>query len=93
MSRRSRLARTAKRTVLPPRQQLRAEAEIIRENSNPKAVAVANAYLALDAEMLTAGYVLREGGGEATKPLPLPKELQPYERQWRKPPPEYGETS
>ena len=64
MRRRSRLARTAKRAVLPPAEQLRAEAKkILSEGGDPKAIAVANAFLAVD-EMLADGYTVREGGPE-----------------------------
>jgi hypothetical protein len=38
--------------------------------------------------LIDAGWVERRGGGERTKPVPLPKELRPYEAQWKKPPPE-----
>ena len=69
--------------------QLKAKAAKLREvaGDDPQAVAVADAFLAVD-EMIAAGYTLREGGGERTKPVPLPKELQPYAAQWAKPPPE-----
>jgi hypothetical protein len=62
------------RSALPPRDQLRAEAKILRESGDPKAVAVANAFLAVD-EMLAADYAdhtVRSGGGEATESLRWP---------------------
>jgi hypothetical protein len=79
-----------RRSALPPRDQLRAEAKILRESGDPKAVAVANAFLAVD-EIIPDGWIVREGGGAATKPVPLPKELRPYAAQWEKTPPEWGE--
>jgi hypothetical protein len=78
-----RLSRTGKRrTALPPREQLRAEAKILREIApdDPKAVAVANAFLAVD-EMIADGFTVRKGGPEEPKrATPLP--------EWKKPPPE-----
>ena len=52
-----------RRARLPPREQLRAEAKILRESGDPKAIAVADAFLAVD-EMLADGYTVREGGPE-----------------------------
>jgi hypothetical protein len=73
MRRSQRLSRTGKRrTALPPREQLRAEAKILLEIApdDPKTVHLANAFLAVD-EMIAGGYTVREGGGEATKQRPL----------------------
>jgi hypothetical protein len=42
-------------------------------------------------KLIDSGWVERKGGGERTRPLPLPKELRPYAAQWKKPPPEWGE--
>jgi len=81
--RRSRLSRTGNRRVaLPPREQLRAEAKILRQIApdDPKVIAVANAYLATD-EMLAAGYTVRRGGPDE------PKRAEPLP-EWKKPPPE-----
>jgi hypothetical protein len=39
-------------------------------------------------KLIKSGWVERKGGGEQIKPLPLPKELRPYQAQWKKPPPE-----
>ena len=81
--RRSRLSRTGNRRVaLPPREQLRAEARILRQIApdDPKVIAVANAYLATD-EMLAAGYTVRRGGPDE------PKRAEPLP-EWKKPPPE-----
>ena len=68
-----RLSRTSKRrTALPSREQLRAEAKILREIApdDPKAVAVANAFLAVD-EMVADGYTVRRGGPDEPKRWPL----------------------
>jgi hypothetical protein len=78
-----RLSRTGKRrTALPSREQLRAEAKILREIApdDPKAVAVANAFLAVD-EMVADGYTVRRGGPDE------PERAKPL-AEWRKPPPE-----
>ena len=53
-----------RRVALPPREQLRTEARILRESGDPKAVAVANAFLAVDEMMFTDGWIERRGGGE-----------------------------
>jgi hypothetical protein len=53
-------------TALPPPERLRAEAKILRETGDPKAVVVANAFLAVD-QMLADGWIERRGGGEATE--------------------------
>ena len=66
-----RLSRTGKRhTVLPPAKQLRAEAKILRESGDPKAVAVAEAFLAVD-EMIADGYTVRRGGPDEPRRWPL----------------------
>jgi hypothetical protein len=42
--------------------------------------------------LLDAGWTVRRGpDSAASKPRPLPKELEPYAAQWKKPPPEWGE--
>jgi hypothetical protein len=41
------------------------------------------------AELIADGWIERRGGGERTKPVPLPEELQPYRDWWAKPPPEH----
>jgi len=77
MRRSQRLSRTGRRVS----QQL-AEAKILREIAldDPKAVAVANAFLAFD-EMIADGFTVRKGGPEEPKrATPLP--------EWKKPPPE-----
>ena len=56
-----------RRSALPPRDQLRAEAKILRESGDPKAVGVANAFLAVDDMIFADGYTVREGGGAATE--------------------------
>jgi hypothetical protein len=76
------------REALPPRNQLIKEACILRESGNPKAVAVANAFLSVDEMIFGGSGTVRHGGGEKIRPLPLPKELEPYREQWKRPPPE-----
>jgi len=76
-----------RRAALPLEQWRRQANKILRESDDPKAVAAASAFLAVD-EILAGDYTVREGGGAATKPMPLPKELQPYAAQWKRPPPE-----
>jgi hypothetical protein len=39
--------------------------------------------------LIDAGWTERRGGGERTRAVPLPKELRPYQDQWKKPPPEW----
>jgi hypothetical protein len=79
-----------RRAALPPVRELLREAQILRETfpDDPKVIAICNAFEQTTAEKIADGYVLREGGGAATKPVPLPKELRPYAAQWEKPPPE-----
>jgi hypothetical protein len=77
-----------RRDVLPPRQQLIKEAHILRKSGNPKALALANAFLSVDEMIFGGSGTVRTGGGAATKPIPLPKELEPYREQWKRPPPE-----
>jgi hypothetical protein len=56
---------------LPPAEQLRAEAKkILSEGGDPKAIAVANAFLAVD-EMIADGYTVRRGGPDEPKRWPL----------------------
>jgi hypothetical protein len=38
--------------------------------------------------MVADGYSVREGGGQRTKPVPLPAHLRPYQDRWKRPPPE-----
>jgi hypothetical protein len=61
-----------RRAVLPPREQLIKEARILRESGDPKAVAVADAFLATDRVIFgDDGWIERRGGGEATRQQPL----------------------
>jgi hypothetical protein len=70
-----------RRATLPPAAQLRAEAKILRESGDPKAVAVANAFLAVDEMLFPDGCTVREGG-------PKPRRW-PLHEAWRgKEPPE-----
>jgi hypothetical protein len=57
------------------RNKLRAKAAKLLEvvGNDPQVVAVVDAFLAVD-EMIARGYILREGGGAATKPRPMPPE-------------------
>jgi hypothetical protein len=86
-----RLAR--KRTAsgaLPPVSTLLRQAKVLRERfpDDRKVTAICDAFETVTKEMLDAGYVLRSGGGEATKPVPLHETMRPYAAQWEKPPPE-----
>ena len=43
-------------------------------------------------KLIDAGWTERRGpDSAASKPRPLPKELEPYRAQWAKKPPEWGE--
>jgi hypothetical protein len=42
-------------------------------------------------KLIKSGWTVRKGGGEQTKPVPLPKHLQRFAARWSKPPPEWGE--
>jgi len=65
-----------RRAALPPVRQLLREAKILRERfpHGRKVIAVCDAFEETTAEMIADGYVLRSGGGEATKPRPMPPE-------------------
>jgi hypothetical protein len=78
------------RVTLPPVDQLLHKARSLRL-AHPDDAGVAALCIAFEEttrELLAAGYTLRPGGGEKTRPIPLQKELRPYEAQWEKPPPE-----
>jgi hypothetical protein len=81
------------REALPPRQQLIKEAHILREAfpHDRKVQAITDAFLSVDEVLFGDGCTVRHGGGEKTKPVPLPKELRPYAAQWAKTPPEWGD--
>jgi hypothetical protein len=71
---------------LPPASELKREAKILRQIApdDPHVTAVCDAFDAVT-EMLDVGYILREGGDTAVKPVPLHETLRGL---WKKEPPE-----
>jgi hypothetical protein len=76
----SRLKRV-RRIPIPPVNELRREARILREIAadDPRAVALADAVETI----IDAGGFVRHGGGERTKPR-----VTPAQALWKKPPPD-----
>jgi hypothetical protein len=68
---------------------LRTAVQQLRQTAHGDATTLA---ICSEAErLIDSGWIERRGGGERTKPVPLPKELKPYAAQWEKPPPERDE--